>query len=200
MDLGRRLGRMLTLQPQYILRARATEWELIPVCEAEDLRALPCAPLRGGWLNGRYTREMTGARPGSRVDTAGEEGWCETWDACADEHAWRILDVLRNVAGARRRPSARVAIRWVSQRPGVTAPILGASTYEQLETNLGAIAWSLTEDDTDRLTIVSEIRSPSPCDSVISDPTRPLTERGSPPGQAVELPTSATHASVRRPR
>jgi aryl-alcohol dehydrogenase-like predicted oxidoreductase len=56
----------------------------------------------------------------------------------------------------------------VSQRPGVTAPIVGASTYEQLEINFGAVGWSLTDDEMDRLTAVSEIRSPYPYDDMIS--------------------------------
>ena len=160
---------MLTLQPQYNLLARPTEWELIPVCQAEGLGVIPWAPLRGGWLSGRYTREMTGPPAGSRVETAGEKGWSETWDAYANEHTWGILDVLRDIASAHGRPIAQVAIRWVSQRPRVTAPILGASTYEQLETNLGAVGWSLTDDEMDRLTSVSEIRSPYPYDDMISN-------------------------------
>ena len=102
------------------------------------------------------------------METAGEKGWSETWDAYANEHTWGILDVLRDIATAHGRPIAQVAIRWVSQRPGVTAPILGASTYEQLETNLGAVGWSLTDDEMDRLTTVSEIRSPYPYDDMIS--------------------------------
>ena len=173
-DLSRQLGleRMLTLQPQYNLLARPTEWELIPVCETEGLGVIPWAPLRGGWLSGRYTREMTGPPAGSRVETAGRQGWSETWDAYANEHTWAILDVLREIATTHERPIAQVAIRWVSQRPGVTAPILGASTYVQLEANLGAVGWSLTDDEMDRLTAVSEIRSPYPYDDMISNAQR----------------------------
>ncbi len=173
-ETSRALGleRMLTLQPQYNLLARPTEWELIPVCEAEGLGVIPWAPLRGGWLSGRYTREMSGPPAGSLVETAGEKGWSETWDAYANEHTWGVLDVLRDIAAAHGRAIAQVAIRWVSQRPGVTAPILGASTYDQLETNLGAVGWSLTDEEMDRLTEVSEVRSPYPDDDMISNAQR----------------------------
>jgi aryl-alcohol dehydrogenase-like predicted oxidoreductase len=173
-DLSRQLGleRMLTLQPQYNLLARPTEWELIAVCETEGLGVIPWAPLRGGWLSGRYTREMSRPPARSRVETAGQQGWSETWDAYANEHTWAILDVLREIATTHERPIAQVAIRWVSQRPGVTAPILGASTYEQLEANLGSVGWSLTDEEMDRLTTVSEIRSPYPYDDMITNAQR----------------------------
>ncbi len=173
-DLSRQLGleRFLTLQPQYNLLARPTEWELIPVCLAEGLGVIPWAPLRGGWLSGRYTRDMTGPPAGSRVETAGRQGWSETWQAYATEHTWGILDVLRDVAAEHGRPLAQVAIRWVSQRPGVTAPILGASTFEQLEANLGAVGWALTQDQMARLTAVSDITSSYPYDDMIANAQR----------------------------
>jgi aryl-alcohol dehydrogenase-like predicted oxidoreductase len=165
-DLSRMVGleRFLTLQPQYNLLARSTEWELLPVAEAEGLGVIPWAPLRGGWLSGRYTREMTGPPPGSRVATAEREGWAETWSAYANEHTWRIVDALRDIAEAHERPISQVAIRWVAQRPAVTAPILGASTLDQLHANLGAIEWALSDDELDRLTSISEIPGPYPYD------------------------------------
>jgi aryl-alcohol dehydrogenase-like predicted oxidoreductase len=175
LDLSRQLGleRFLTLQPQYNLLARPTEWELLPVAQAEGLGVIPWAPLRGGWLSGRYTREMSGPPEGSRVDTAGRQGWSETWAAYANEHTWAILDVLREIAQAHDRPIAQVAIRWVAQQPVVTAPILGASSLEQLQTNLGATDWRLSEQEVDRLTQVSDVPGPYPY-----DPTTLGAQRG----------------------
>jgi aryl-alcohol dehydrogenase-like predicted oxidoreductase len=173
-DLSRRLGLepFLTLQPQYNLLARPTEWELIPVCLAEGLGVIPWAPLRGGWLSGRYQRDMQGPPPGTRVDTAAREGWRETWDAYNTDPTWAIVDVLREIAVARNRHPAQVAIRWVCQRPGITAPILGASRFEQLETNLGAVGWALTDEEMARLTSVSDIACPYPYDGSLSDMQR----------------------------
>ena len=170
-DVSRALGaeRFLTLQPQYNLLARSTEWELIPVCQAEGLGVVAWAPLRGGWLSGRYTREMSGPPAGSRVETADREGWSETWAAYANEHTWRILDVLRSIAEATGHSVAQVAIRWVLQRPGVTAPIIGASRVDQLADNLGAAGWALDAEDLDRLTTVSEISAPYPYDASMRD-------------------------------
>ncbi len=166
LDLSRALGRerLLTLQPQYNLLARSTEWELLPVAEAEGLGVVAWAPLRGGWLSGRYTRDMSGPPAGSRVATAEREGWSETWSAYANEHTWRILDALQEIAQAHDRPVAQVAIRWVSQRPGITAPILGASSLEQLQVNLGAVGWKLTDAEMQRLDDVSAVLGPYPYD------------------------------------
>jgi len=171
LDVSRALGaeRYLTLQPQYSLLARPTEWELIPVCLAEGLGVLPWSPLRGGWLSGRYSRDMSGPPAGSRVKTAEAEGWSETWAAYANESTWRIIDALREIADARGRSVAQVAIRWVLQRPGVTAPIIGASRFSQLEDNLRAVGWSLTDEELDRLTAVSDVSAPYPYDASMRD-------------------------------
>jgi aryl-alcohol dehydrogenase-like predicted oxidoreductase len=170
-DLSRQLGleAFVSLQPQYNLLARPTEWELVPVCLAEGIGIIPWAPLRGGWLSGRYRRGMDGPPAGSRVDVAGQKGWSETWAAYANEHTWGIVDALVEIAEARGAHPAQVAIRWVAQRPGVTAPILGASTFEQLDANLGAVGWSLTADEMDRLTAVSEVTCAYPYDAFITN-------------------------------
>jgi aryl-alcohol dehydrogenase-like predicted oxidoreductase len=169
MDLSRAMGLepLVSLQPQYNLLARSTEWELLPVCRAEGLGVIPWAPLRGGWLSGRYSREMAGPPAGSRVETASREGWSETWEAYDNDRTWGIVDALTEIAQARERAVAEVAIRWVAQRPGITAPILGASTFDQLEANLAAFQWSLTDDEMARLTAVSEIAAPYPYDGMI---------------------------------
>ena len=93
----------------------------------------------GGWLSGRYHREMDGPPAGSRVDTASKNGWSETWDAYNNDRTWAIVDELRSIAADHGHTPAEVAIRWVAQRPGITAPIVGASTFEQLEANLAAV-------------------------------------------------------------
>jgi aryl-alcohol dehydrogenase-like predicted oxidoreductase len=171
LDVSRHLGleRFVSLQPQYNLLARPTEWELLPVCAAEGLAVIPWAPLRGGWLSGRYSRDMGGPPAGSRVATAGEQGWSETWEAYDNDHTWAIVDELRAIAAAKQSAVAPVAIRWVLQRPVVTAPILGASTMEQLETNLAALDIELDDDEMERLNRVSALRCPYPYDDFIGN-------------------------------
>ncbi len=169
LDTARAMGveGFVSHQPQYNLLARPTEWEVLAVCQAEGVGVVPWAPLRGGWLSGRYSRNMGGAPDGSRIKTAEDEGWSETWARYDTDHTWAIVDELRAVATELDAHPAQVAIRWVMQRPGVTAPILGASKMEQLEINLGAVDIEVGQDHMDRLTAVSELDVPYPYDDFI---------------------------------
>lgn len=131
------------LQPLYNLLDREAEWELIPLCRNEGLGVIPWSPLRGGWLSGRYKRGMIGPEPGSRVQRAEELHLSEAWSIYNNDHTWRVIDALFAVAADIDKTPAQVALRWLLQQPGVTAPIIGARNLQQLEDNLGAAGWSL---------------------------------------------------------
>ena len=154
------------LQPQYNLLCRSTEWELLPLCLREGLGVIPWSPLRGGWLSGRYRRGMEAPPQGSRVETASAEGWGESWDAYNNEHTWRVLDALHAVAAEAGRPPAEVAIAWLLQKPGVTAPIVGARTVDHLVANLAAAAGRLDPAHMDRLDMASDPGLPYPYDEI----------------------------------
>lgn len=164
-ELARQSGReaFACLQPLYNLVDRDAEWELVPLCQAEGLGLIAWSPLRMGLLTGRYRRGMTGPLPGSRIarlDARGEEAWTRY----ATEPTWRTLDALHQVAAEAGRTVAQVALRWLLQRPGVTAPIIGARTFEHFEDNLGAAGWSLDDDQLTALTTASERPLPYPYD------------------------------------
>lgn len=145
------------LQPQYNLLERAIEWEILPVCRHEGVGVIPWSPLRGGWLSGKLRRGMTAPPAGTRIEKAEEQGWSEGWSAYNTERTWTVLDALHAVAENVDKTPAQVAINWLLQRPGVTAPIIGARTMEQLETNLGAQGWSLSQQHMDQLNQASEL-------------------------------------------
>jgi aryl-alcohol dehydrogenase-like predicted oxidoreductase len=163
-DLSRQMGwePFVCLQPQYNLLCRSTERELIPVCLNEGLGVIAWSPLRGGWLSGKYRRGMVAPPDGTRVKAAEEKGWSESWSAYNNEHTWGVLDVLFAVAEEAGKEPAQVALNWVLHRPGITAPIVGARTLEQLEVNLGAAGWSLSEEMVARLDEASAMRLPYP--------------------------------------
>ena len=163
-DLSKQMGwePFTCLQPLYNLLDRSIEWELLPVCQNEGLGVIPWSPLRGGWLSGKFRRGMTAPPEGTRVKTAEEQGWSESWSAYNNEHTWSVLDTLFAVAEEVGKAPAQVALNWLLQRPGVTAPIIGARTLEQLEDNLGASGWSLNDEQMARLTQVSEQPLPYP--------------------------------------
>jgi aryl-alcohol dehydrogenase-like predicted oxidoreductase len=168
-DLSRHMGwePFTCLQPLYNLLDRQTEWELLPVCQNEGLGMIPWSPLRGGWLSGKFRRGMIAPPEGTRVKTAEEQGWSESWSGYANEHTWNVLDALFAIAEETGKAPAQVAINWLLQRSGVTAPIIGARTMEQLESNLGASGWSLSEEQMTRLTEISDQPLPYPYNVII---------------------------------
>lgn len=148
-----------SLQPEYSLLVRSPEWELIPLCRAEGVAVLPWSPLGGGWLTGKYRRDAP-PPPDSRVGRA--DRWDDQPEQRESERTWRVLDALDAIAADRDRTVAQVALAWVAAKPGVTAPIFGARTVAQLEQNLGAVGWSLTDDEVARLDEASAVTLPSP--------------------------------------
>jgi aryl-alcohol dehydrogenase-like predicted oxidoreductase len=143
------------LQPLYNLLDRGIEYELVPICQNEGLGIIPWSPLRGGWLSGKFHRGMTAAPEGTRIETATKLGWSESWDTYDNEHTWAVLDALLGVAQGAGKTPAQVALQWLLQRPGVTAPIVGARNLQQLEDDLGAIGWTLADEHLSRLNEVS---------------------------------------------
>jgi aryl-alcohol dehydrogenase-like predicted oxidoreductase len=155
-----------SLQPQYNLLCRSTEWELIPLSMREGLGVIPWSPLRGGWLSGKFKRGMTAPPEGSRIQIAEKKDWGEKWSAYNHEQTWRTLDGLHEVAAAVNRSAAQVAINWLLQKPGVTAPIIGARRIQQLESNLSSAGWSLSPDQVTKLDEASEVSVPYPYDFI----------------------------------
>jgi aryl-alcohol dehydrogenase-like predicted oxidoreductase len=161
------------LQPLYNLLDREAEWELMEVSRNEGLGVIPWSPLRGGWLSGAIRRGMSGPVSGTRVETAGQLGWGERWDVYnQEERTWRVLDALHEVAERSGLAPAQVALAWLLEQPGVTAPIVGARTMEQLETNLGAAGLDLDPSDVEHLTRASDQRLPYPYNVIERDPER----------------------------
>ena len=144
----------VTLQPQYNLLVRETEWEIVPAALDAGMGLLPWSPLAGGWLSGKYRRDQrpTGT---TRLGEDPERGM-EAYDRRnAEAITWDVIDAVQTVAEQRGVPMAQVALAWVTDQPGVTSTILGARTLEQLEDNLAAGDVHLDEAETAALTQVS---------------------------------------------
>ena len=134
----------VTLQPQYNLLVRETEFEIVPAALDAGIGLLPWSPLGGGWLSGKYKRDErpTGA---TRLGDNPERGM-EAYDKRnAQAHTWDVIEAVQGVAEARGVSMAQVALAWVTDQPSVTSTILGARTTEQLEDNLGAAGLHLDD-------------------------------------------------------
>ncbi|MGL4647787.1 MAG: aldo/keto reductase [Caldilineaceae bacterium] len=159
MSESRGWARFDCLQPEYSLLVRSPEWELLPLCREEGIGFIAWSPLAGGWLTGKYRRDQA-APADSRAGRA--DRWDDQAEQRVSEMTWATIDTLREIAWARGKTPSQVAINWVAHTPGVTAPIFGARTQEQLEDNLGSVGWQLSEDERERLNAVSAIPLPSP--------------------------------------
>lgn len=135
----------VTLQPQYSLIVREIEWEIVPAALDSGLGLLPWGPLGGGWLSGKYRRDQ---RPTGETRLGEDPGrGMEAWERRGTARTWRIIDAVEQIAEGRGVPMSRVALAWVTNRPAVTATILGARTLEQLDDNLLSADLHLTDEE-----------------------------------------------------
>jgi aryl-alcohol dehydrogenase-like predicted oxidoreductase len=150
----------VTLQQQYCLVSREIEYENVPAALHNNIGLLPWSPLAAGFLSGKYQRGEKAASD-TRAGSGNPMNDHIFGDLAAKDQNWATLDVVRDIAASNSVTPSQVAYSWVTNRPAVTAPIVGAKTLEQLEQNLIAGDLVLGEDDTARL---NEISAPSPND------------------------------------
>src|SRR5579859_1359600 len=148
----------VTVQPQYSLLARETEWEIVPAAADAGMGLLPWSPLGGGWLSGKYRRDQ---RPtgDTRLGDDPNRGM-EAWDRRGTDRTWQVIDAVQKVADDRGVSMAEVALAWVTDQPSVSATILGARTMDQLETNLRAAGLHLSAAETAALDAASDPHAP----------------------------------------
>ncbi len=149
----------ISLQAEYSLIVRNTEWELLPVCREEGLGLLAWSPLGGGWLTGKYKRNQS-PPPDSRVGR--QDRWDDQPEQRESELTWRVTETLIEIGKDRGKTPAQVALSWLLHQAGVTTAILGARTLDQLKENLGSIGWALSDQEMKKIQASSEIPLPYP--------------------------------------
>jgi 1-deoxyxylulose-5-phosphate synthase len=132
--------RFVSMQPHYNLIYREEEREMIPLCMDQGVGVIPWSPLARGVLAGNRTR--AGERNTVRSDTDGFTDYLYSQPTDFD-----VVERVAEVAAKRQVSSAQVALAWLLQRPGVTAPIIGATRPEHLADALAAEQLQLTEDE-----------------------------------------------------
>jgi len=134
--------RFVSMQNHYNLLYREEEREMIPLCREEGVDLLPWSPLARGWL----------ARPASERKATARAADDDFADRLYDsDEAEAIVERVGEVAAAHGVPRAQVALAWLLARPGITAPIVGATREEHLSTALAAIADVLAPDEIEAL-------------------------------------------------
>ena len=144
-ELG--LNRFICEQPPYNLLDRRIERELLPMARTYGIGVIPWSPLAGGLLTGKYNRNQP-PPPDSRFGDLDRAPHLQRrWQ----ERLFDVTEGLAPLAEAKGCSMSQLALAWCVQQPGVSSPIIGPRTMEQLEDNLGAL--EVTIDDADRARI-----------------------------------------------
>ena len=128
----------VSMQNFYNLLYREEEREMLPLCADERIAVLPWSPL----ARGRLARPWDTETPRIQTDTYGNRLFERSTDS---DH--KVVEQVGAIAAARGVPRAQVALAWVAQKSGVTAPIIGASKPQHLDDALAALTLDLTESE-----------------------------------------------------
>ena len=150
----------IALQLEYSLVERNIEREHIPAARELGMGVCPWSPLASGFLSGKYTREGPHSSKGSRLEVLKDSN--NPVFNKFTERNWKVVDTLQEVAKQSGRTPAEVALNWVAHQPGVTSAIIGATSLKQLESNLRAITFDLSDDARAKLEEVSQLEETHP--------------------------------------
>ncbi|CAG8741917.1 3506_t:CDS:10, partial [Cetraspora pellucida] len=142
-------SRFIGLQTRYNLLERSMEFDLQSACAELDVGIIPWGCMAEGFLTGKYTKESD-----TSLGKLGGRSYSITKSASLERN-WEILDEVKTIASEIDKSPAQVVLNWISQKPGITSPLLGVKTKAQLEENLKALEFKLTPEQMARLDTVS---------------------------------------------
>ena len=141
--------RLSTLQAYYSIAGRDLEREIAPMLESEKVGLMAWSPLAGGLLTGKFDRDGNGPEGARRVSF--------DFPPVDKDRAFDCVDVMREIAEARKVSVARIALAWLLHQRFVMSVIIGAKDTGQLDDNLAATEIKLTDEELERLDSVSAL-------------------------------------------
>jgi aryl-alcohol dehydrogenase-like predicted oxidoreductase len=145
---------LVAIQPMYNLAKRQAEVELLPMAQSEGLAVFPYSPLGGGLLSGKYGAQD---RP--------EHGRLLQWEIYRTRYAaasnYELAERFRGLAREWGLHPVTLAVAWVASHPGVTAPLVGARSLEQLEPALAASEVALSREQRDAVSALAPAPPPA---------------------------------------
>jgi aryl-alcohol dehydrogenase (NADP+) len=133
-------SRFVVMQNHYNLIHREQEREMMPLCREEGIGVVPWSPLARGFLAGNR-------KPGERGVTTRDKSDQMAYDYYFQDTDFEILARVVELAGEQGVKPAQIALAWLLHRPGVTAPVIGASNRSQLEEEVKALDVSLSPEE-----------------------------------------------------
>ncbi len=131
--------RFVSMQNHYNLLYREEEREMMPFCQSEGIGVIPWSPLARGRLTRPWQSETTKRY---ETDQFGKKMYLQTEDADR-----KVVDHLGEIAERRGVPRAQLALAWLLSKPGVTAPIVGATKAHHLPDAVAALSLHLTPEE-----------------------------------------------------
>lgn len=154
------LTRPVSMQPYYNLLYREEEREMIPLCQAEGIAVIPYSPIARGFVTGERRRGDFGDTVRAKTDDYMKKLYYTDPD-------FAIVEKITEVAKKRGVPNVQVALAWMLQQPGVTAPIIGVTKLGQLNELVGTLEVKL---DSAELQALSDAYQPH---EAVTDMPRP---------------------------
>jgi 1-deoxyxylulose-5-phosphate synthase len=141
LDLAERHGwtRFVSMQNHYNLLYREEEREMIPLCREEGIGIIPWSPLARGRLTRPWQSEATKR---SETDNFGNAMYRKT-----EEADQKVVEALTELSKKRGVPQAQLALAWMLAKPGITAPIVGATKQHHLEDAVAALGVKLSAEE-----------------------------------------------------
>ncbi|MFN8624486.1 MAG: aldo/keto reductase [Candidatus Binatia bacterium] len=130
--------RFVSMQPQYNLLYREEEREMLPLCADQGVGVIPWSPL----ARGRLARDWSATTCRTENDAIALRMYQN-----AENQDRKVVEIVARIADEHHVPRALVALAWLLARPGITAPIVGATKPAHLATAIAALDFSLTEDE-----------------------------------------------------
>lgn len=164
----------IALQYFYSLVNRDIEDEHVPLAAEFGMGLVPWSPLAFGLLTGKYDRatvEASGPRSAGLPSEAAKDGETRSandkrldganpfGDTLFTDHNWRVVELLRQIAGQTGVPPGKIALAWVTGRPGVSSTLMGVSRVEQVAENIAAVDYVLSQEHRAELDAVSVFNS-----------------------------------------
>ncbi len=143
------LNRFVTEQPPYHLLDRRIERELVPMAQTYGLGLIPWSPLASGFLTGKYKRGQSAPEDARLQGEGGRSA------LLSDERVFDVIEKVEELAAAKNCTPSQLALAWCMNQPGITSPIIGPRTMDQLMDNMGAFDVEITDADRAALDAVS---------------------------------------------
>jgi aryl-alcohol dehydrogenase (NADP+) len=132
--------KFVSMQNHYNLVYREEEREMIPLCRELGVGIIPWSPLARGFLAGNRTKDKSGDTARAKSDAFAHQMYYQESD-------FTIVDRATALATQHGVSTAQVALAWLLRKPGLTAPIIGASKMYQLEEAIAAVSIKLSADE-----------------------------------------------------